>query len=43
MSELTEPTKYPPLDKNSELEHFLMDSFERGLALLMSIYSGINY
>ena len=31
MSELTEPTKYPPLDKNSELEHFLMDSFEYSL------------
>ena len=43
MSELTESTEYPPLDKNSELEHFFMDSFESGWGLLMSIHSGINY
>ena len=27
MSELTESTEYPPLDKNSELKHLLLDSF----------------
>ena len=43
MSELTESTEYPPLDKNSELEHFSMDSFKSGWGLLMSIHSGINY
>ena len=43
MSELTESTEYPPLDKNSELEHFSMDSFESGWGLLMSIHSGINF
>ena len=43
MSELTESTGYPPLDKKSELDHLLLDSFESGWALLMSIYSGVNY
>ena len=43
MSELTESTEYPPLDKNSGLEHFSMDSFKSGWGLLMSIHSGINY
>ena len=31
MSELTESTEYPPLDKNSELEHFFYGFFKEWL------------